>query len=57
MALTPADIIEEIVDELALGELGQSVDAFRFTRTGPGTLELDYGDLGRFVLSVVQVAD
>ena len=27
--LTPADLIEAIVDELALAELGESVDAFR----------------------------
>jgi hypothetical protein len=27
--LTPADIIEGIVDELARGELGERIDAFR----------------------------
>lgn len=53
MALTPDDIIEEIIDELAMGELGESVEAFEFSRTGPGSLLLDYGALGRFRLSVV----
>jgi hypothetical protein len=54
MALTPHDVIEALVDELAMGDLGQSVDSFKFTRTGPGELVLDYGDGGRFRLSVVE---
>lgn len=53
VAITSDDIIEAIIDELAMGELGESVEAFEFSRTGPGTLLLDYGDLGRFRLSVV----
>jgi hypothetical protein len=52
MALTPDDIIEEFIDELAMGELGQRV-AFDLSRTGPGVWLLDYGDLGRFRLTVV----
>ncbi len=50
--LTPDDIIEAIIDELAMGELGQTVDSFHFHRAGPGTLLLDYGDAGRFRLDV-----
>jgi len=53
MTLTPDDIIEELIDELAMGELGESVEAVEFTWAGPGSLLLDYGDLGRFRLSVV----
>jgi hypothetical protein len=52
MFLTPADIIEAIVDELAMGELGERFDAFRIERSAPGTLLLDYGDAGRFRLDV-----
>lgn len=54
MSLTPADIIEAIVDELAVGELGERFDAFRIDRTAPGTLLLDYGDAGRFRLDVTE---
>lgn len=50
--VSPEAIIEEVVDELALGDLGQSVDGFRIERVGPGTLMLDYGDAGRFRLEV-----
>ena len=57
MNLKPQDIIEAIIDELALGELGQSIDAFSFTRVGPGSLVLDYGESGRFRLSVVEEPD
>jgi len=51
--LTPGDIIEAIIDELAMGELGQSVDAIVIDRTGPGSLHVDYGEAGRFRLEVV----
>jgi hypothetical protein len=54
MEITPDQIIEDFVDALATGELGQSVDAFQFTRLGPGMLRLDYGDGGRFILTVEQ---
>ena len=54
MEITPDQIIEDFVDDLAMGELGQSVEAFHFTRLGPGTLRLDYGDAGRFILTVEQ---
>jgi hypothetical protein len=50
--ITPSDVIETIIDELALGELGRSVDAFALTRTSPGGLLLDYGPAGRLVLTV-----
>ena len=55
--LSPSDIIEEIVDELAMGSLGEAVPAFELRRTAPGTLFLDYGDAGRFVLTVVEQSD
>lgn len=54
MSLTPADIIEAVVDELAMGELGARFDGFRIDRTAPGTLLLDYGVGGRFRLDVTE---
>lgn len=41
MQLTADDIIEAIIDELAIGELGESVDSFVLERVGPGDLSLD----------------
>ena len=32
----------------------ESVDAFKFTKTAPGTFVLDYGDRGRFTLVVAE---
>ncbi|WP_182526778.1 hypothetical protein [Nocardioides dongkuii] len=55
--LTTEDIIEAIIDELAIGELGQSVDSVRIDRVGSGTLMLDYGDAGRFRLDVSQQSE
>ena len=52
MDITPERIIEEIVDLLALGELGQSVDAFTLTRLAPDALLLDYGQGRAFVVRV-----
>ena len=52
MAITPDEIIENLLDDLAMGELGQSVETFQLTRLGPGMLRLDYGDAGRFILTV-----
>ncbi|MGO4600304.1 hypothetical protein [Terrabacter sp. 2YAF2] len=52
--VSPEAIIEEIIDELALGDLGQAVDAFRMERVGPGTVLLDYGEAGRFRLHVTR---
>ena len=54
MSLTPADIIEAIVDELAMGDLGEQFDAFRLDRSAPGSLLLDYGDGGKFSLVVTE---
>ncbi|MGN6780049.1 MAG: hypothetical protein ACTHJH_00950 [Marmoricola sp.] len=56
MRLTPNDIIEAIIDELAMGELGESVEAFALKRVGPGDLMLDYGELGKFRLIVSEEA-
>lgn len=52
--LTPDDIVEELIDELAMGELGASEDAFELTRIAPGSLVLNYGDRGRFTLVVTE---
>lgn len=54
MSLTPADIIEAIIDELAMGELGEQFDTFRIDRVGDGSLLLDYGAAGRFNLDVTE---
>ena len=53
MDITPAVIIEEIVDGLAMGGLGQSSVSLHFQRTGPGSLLLDFG--GSPVLFVLTV--
>jgi hypothetical protein len=52
MKITAEQIIEELVDGLAMGDLGESVESFHFTRVGPGVLRLDYGDAGQFTLTV-----
>jgi hypothetical protein len=57
MPLSPADIIEAIVDELATGELSDGLDALHIRRIGPGTSLLDYGDAGSFRLDVVEVGE
>jgi hypothetical protein len=54
MALSPEDIVERILDDLIMGEFGDSVDALEVSKSGPGSLVLDYGKLGRFRLSVVE---
>lgn len=56
MPLTPADIIEAIVDELAV-EVGEPFDTVNIERTGPGTLFLNYGEGGQFRLDVTAVSD
>jgi hypothetical protein len=55
MAVSPEDIIEAVLDPLAMGDLGERVEAFRFERLSPGSLLLDFGAAGRFRLDVVQV--
>ncbi|MDP3889663.1 hypothetical protein [Nocardioides sp.] len=54
--LTPADIIEAIVDELAV-EVGEPFVTVNIERAGPGTLLLNYGDGGQFRLDVIEVSD
>jgi hypothetical protein len=51
-----AEIIETVIDELAVG-VGESAGQVTITRTGPGSLALDYGDSGRFTLRVAEVSD
>lgn len=55
MNVQPGDIIEVIIDELAMGELGQQFDHFALTRTSDGSLLLDYGPAGRFRLDVTKL--
>ena len=55
--VSPETIIEEVIDELAMGVLGQSVDDFRIERVAPSVLLLDYGTLGRFRLEVTEQHD
>jgi hypothetical protein len=54
MEISRQAIIEEIIDPLAMGDLGESVDAFHMTRPDEGTLLLDYGQHGRFILAVTK---
>lgn len=55
MTFSPADIIEAIVDELAMGDLGERVDTFSMSRLEDGSVLLDYGSAGRFRLEVTRV--
>ncbi|MDO9455986.1 hypothetical protein [Nocardioides sp.] len=55
MRLTPNDIIEALVDELVMGELGEQHDSLRLAREASGVLTLDYGEAGRFRLEVTSV--
>lgn len=55
MRLTAADIIEAILDELVMGDLGASFDDISIERVSRGTLMLDYGDGGQFQLDVIEL--
>lgn len=55
MAITPADIIEAVIDELVMAELGDGTETIAIERTGGGALLLDYGPKGRFTLVVEPV--
>jgi hypothetical protein len=57
MAITTADTIEAMIDELVMGELGDGVPNLQVTRTGPGSLSLNYGSEGRFTLTVASEPD
>ncbi|WP_141820070.1 hypothetical protein [Humibacillus xanthopallidus] len=57
MRLSPGDVIEAIIDELVVGELGEQRASVRVDRLAPGSLFLDYGDAGRFRLDVVAFTD
>ncbi|HEX5120588.1 MAG TPA: hypothetical protein VFW65_35865 [Pseudonocardiaceae bacterium] len=50
MRITESDIIELIVDDLVTGDIGGSTVVIR--RVGAGSLSLDYGESGRFLLTV-----
>jgi hypothetical protein len=50
--LTPSDIVEAIIDQLVVGEDFADVPSIHVDRTGPGSLLLDYGTAGVFVLTV-----
>jgi hypothetical protein len=51
-AISPSDLIEEILDDLAMGEIGQQAESFALSRIDAGTVLLDYGSLGKFRLTV-----
>ncbi len=52
--ITLLEITEEIVDNLVVG-FGDRSPTIRVSRTGPGTLDLDYGEAGHFTLTVAEV--
>ena len=52
--ITPTEITESIVDDLVMGFDDRS-PSIRVTRTGPGSLDLDYGQAGRFRLVVEEL--
>jgi hypothetical protein len=53
VAITTADIIEAIYDDLVVAFADRSPH-IAVRRTGPGALDLDYGDAGHFVLVVTE---
>lgn len=55
MAFSPADIVEAIIDELAMGDLGEQIDSFSLSRVEDGTVLLCYGSSGRFELEDTRV--
>jgi hypothetical protein len=57
MEITPADIIEEIVDGLAMGAIGQASMNLNFERTGPGSLLLDFGGSPQLFTLTVEAKD
>lgn len=42
MTISPADLIEAVLDDLAMGEIGQQADSFALTRIDAGAVTLDY---------------
>lgn len=50
--MEPADVIELIIDNRAMADGLGGVPAIHIARTGPGSLDIDYGDAGRFTLTV-----
>ena len=55
MTYSPVDIVEAVIDELALGDLAERVDTFSMSRLEDGSVLLDYGSAGRFKLEVTRV--
>lgn len=54
MDITESAIIEEVLDPLMMGELGQSSDTAVLERTAPNEIVVDFGVPDRvFVLTVV----
>ena len=56
MTLSPTDVLNAVFNELVAGDLVKDVPELHVTRTAPGTLRLDYGSAGRFVLTVTEEA-
>jgi len=52
--ITLLEITEEIIDHLVIGFDDRS-PAIKVSRTGPGTLDLDYGEAGHFTLTVAEI--
>lgn len=55
-AITEADLIEDIVDSFAMGELVQSAAAFEITRQSDGVLSVDFGGDVAFLVTVTAYA-
>jgi hypothetical protein len=53
MSITPVEITEAIIDDLAITFAGRS-PTISVTRTGPSTLDLGYGEAGHFTLIVAR---
>jgi hypothetical protein len=54
--LTCEEIIEAIIDRLGAGFAGRA-PRIVLTRTGPGSLDLDYGTAGHFKLVITDFSD
>jgi hypothetical protein len=52
MAITPSNLIEATIDDLAMGELSQQAETFAVCPVDAGTVLLECGNLGRSQLNV-----
>ena len=54
VTLTPTDVVAAIVSHLVTGNLVKDVPELHVSVSAPGSLRLDYGSAGRFLLTVTE---